>query len=416
MDQPRQFVTRVIAEMEMKILQVSPAYYPALSFGGPIMTTLALNRLLCKRHQVTTLTTPLGLNRAELDRVRFDVPVQSPCGSSLVYQPYSGYQHFTWSPASLAWLRRNAQKFDVVMLQGVWNFPLMAAAWVCQQYGIPYVVFPHGTLSEDAVKLRSGLKKRVMFTLFVKRMLERACCVVCTTAFEVAKVRSHLHLNIDTAVIPNIVDDTEFIPLPSRGLLRHNLGISDETTVLLHLGRVSPVKRLSTTVKVLAKLRAAGKSVALLVVGGDDSGHQSEIVQLAAELGVTIDVHFTGLVGRDASIQALVDADIFILPSLSENFGMAVAEAMLARLPVVISDHVGLAQDVEAAGAGVVVPLAAGDEAFAKAVSELIDDPSRRMALIEAGHAFVKATYCEAVVASQMESLLRDVKVRVLHE
>lgn len=394
----------------MKVLQVSPAYYPALSFGGPIMTTLALNRLLCKNHQVTTLTTPLGLGSDDAADIVFDTPLPSPCGSSLIYQPYSGYQHFTWSPPTLAWLRKNARQFDVVLLQGVWNFPLMAAAWVCQQQGIPYMVFPHGTLSEEAVMLRSGLKKRLMLAVFVRRMLERASRIVFTTPYEVRKVQNHLRLDITPAVIPNIVDATEFLSLPARGALRQHLGISDETIVLLHLGRVSPVKRLTTTVAALAQLRAAGRPVALVVVGGDESGYQAAVTNLATDIGVSAEIYFTGLLGRDASKQALVDADIFVLPSMSENFGMAVAEAMLAKLPVVISDNVGLAQDVEASGAGVVVPLAGGDEAFAAAIAKLIDDPSQRATMGEAGCALASAAYSEAAVTARMEALLNEVQ------
>lgn len=394
----------------MKILQVCPAYYPALSFGGPILSTLALNKLLSKRHEVTTLTTPLGLEPGDAQRIVFDRPTPSPCGGTLVYQPYSGYQHFTWSPASLAWLRRHARQFDVVLLQGVWNFPLMAAAWVCQRQGIPYALFPHGTLSEEAVTLRSGLKKRLMLALFVRSMLERASRIVFTTRYEVAKVQSHLHFKLSPAVVPNIVDDTEFDVLPPRGALRNQLQISDDAVVLLHLGRVTPVKRILTSVRVLSRLRQVGKPVVLLVVGGDESGHRAEIVELAESLGVCGQVHFTGLLGREASKQAFADADIFLLPSLSENFGMAVAEAMLARLPVVISDHVGLAQEVAGMSAGIVVPLAAGDEGFANAVSGLIDDPLQRMALAEAGRVFAQSAYSEAAVASKMERLLDDIR------
>jgi glycosyltransferase involved in cell wall biosynthesis len=397
----------------VKVLQVSPAYYPALSFGGPIMTTLALNRLLCKNHQVTTLTTPLGLDPAAAAGIRYATPLPSPCGSTLIYQPYSGYQHFTWSPATLAWLRTNAKHFDVVMLQGVWNFPLMAAAWVCQRRGIPYLVFPHGTLSEEAVHLRSGLKKRVMLSLFVRRMLERAARIVFNTPYEVRKVQSHLHLAVTPAIIPNIVDAAEFSSLPARGALRRRLGIADDTIVLLHLGRVAPVKRLTATIGALARLRAQRHKVVLVVVGGDEAAYQAQVSKLASELGIAGEVFFTGLLGREASVQAMVDADVFVLPSMSENFGMAVAEAMLAQLPVIVSDNVGLAEDVAASGAGLVVPLADGDNGLAEAIASLIADPARRARMGEAGRAFASAAYSEAGVSAHIEQLLVAVKREV---
>jgi glycosyltransferase involved in cell wall biosynthesis len=134
------------------------------------------------------------------------------------------------------------------------------------------------------------------------------------------------------------------------------------------------------------------------------------LAELAKSLYVGDQVYFTGMLGREASKQALADADIFLLPSLSENFGMAVVEAMLARLPVIISDHVGLAQEISEMSAGVVVPLAAGDEGFSNAISELIDDSPRRKALAESGRVFAKATYSETAVASKMELLLNDIR------
>jgi len=400
----------------MKILQVGPAYYPAISIGGPIFSVYALNRMLCKRHRVTVLTTTLGLSPKEKENIEFDKPISSPCGSTLIYQPYSGYDHFTWSPASLWWLWHNARSFDVVMIQGVWNFPLMAAAWVCQQQSIPYMVFPRGTLYKETVMLRSGFKKRMMLILFVRRMLERANRILFTTQDEAVKVQSYLRFNLRAAVIPNIVDNGDFFRLPFRGSLRHRLGIEANTTVLLHLGRVSPKKGLYTTVQMLAHLRAAGKPVVLVVVGGDDSGHLSEIAHLADALGLSSEVHFTGLLGREESMQALVDADIFILPSLSENFGMAVVEAMLARLPVVISDHVGIASEVAAAGAGIVVPLEAGPEAFAKAVSDLIDDSSLRSALGAVAETFARAFYSEDAVSLGLEHLFSEIISRDVNE
>ncbi len=71
----------------MRVLQVSPAYYPALAFGGPIMTTLALNRLLARHHQVTTLTTPLGLSHEDAAAIVFDTPLAS--STSPGHRPHS---------------------------------------------------------------------------------------------------------------------------------------------------------------------------------------------------------------------------------------------------------------------------------------------------------------------------------------
>ena len=400
----------------MNILQVSPAYYPALSIGGPILATVALAKvLISNNHQITTLTTPLGLSEQDAAVVIYNSPKVNANihDGYFVYQPYSGYAHFTWSPASMRWLREHAKEFDLVILQGIWNFPLLAAAWVCQSQSIPYVLYPHGTLYRETVNLRSGLKKRFMLTLFVRRMLKRAARVVFTTSDEAQNVQTFLGLQLKAAIVPNIVDSAEFESLPTRGVLRQSLGIPTDTKILLHLGRIATKKGLSTTLDVLARLRASGRKVSLLIVGGDEAGQRPKLERHAQRLGISSEVYFTGLLDRLQTLQALADADVFILPSLSENFGMAVVEAMLARLPVVISDHVGLAPDVAEAGSGVVVPLSGGAPAFADAVGKLLDFDKYRKNLGEAGRVFALANYSNSAVSGQIERLLNDVLLEV---
>lgn len=416
MDQSWQPVAQNVPEVILKILQVSPAYYPALSIGGPIFSTLALTQLITlNNHHVTTLTTPLGLSREDSERVIFNTPTQLSPGHEVVYQPYSGYAHFTWSPATLRWLSKHAKEFDLLILHGIWNFPLLAAAWICQRQGLPYLLYPHGTLYKETVTLRSGGKKRIMLKLFVRRMLSRAARVVFTTSDEAQKVQNFLKLNLNAVVLPNIVDHKEFDNLPTRGALRQELGIPSDHAVLLHLGRIATKKGLSTTVDVLARLLAAKHKVSLLIVGGDEAGQRAALELQAKSLGISANLHFAGLLDRQQTLQALADSDIFILPSLSENFGMAVVEAMLARVPVVISDYVGLAPDVAAADAGVVVPLSGGAAGFADAVGKLLDVHEYRQNLGAAGREFAIANYSNSAVSGQLELLLSDVLAEEPH-
>jgi len=405
-----------MSEVALKILQVSPAYYPAICIGGPIFSTLALSKsLVASGHALTTLTTPLGLNQQDTAEVELGRSVQITRGHAIVYQPYSGYAHFTWSPPTLRWLRQHAKEFDLLILHGVWNFPLLAAAWICQRQSIPYVLYPHGTLYRDTVTLRSGLKKRIMLALFVRRMLRRAARVVFTTSDEAQKVQAFLGLKLSASIVPNIVDHSEFESLPTRGSLRRELGIPADSSVLLHLGRIATKKGLNTTLDVLARLRVAGRKVSLLIVGGDEGGLQAQLELQAQRLGIEAHVYFTGLLGRQQTLQALVDSDVFILPSLSENFGMAVVEAMLASVPVVISDHVGLAPDVASAAAGVVVPLSGGAAAFTDAVGKLLDMDEYRRELGAAGRYFAIANYSNSAVSGRVESLLKDAVMEARH-
>jgi glycosyltransferase involved in cell wall biosynthesis len=112
------------------------------------------------------------------------------------------------------------------------------------------------------------------------------------------------------------------------------------------------------------------------------------------------------MLDRDAAKEALVDADIFVLSSLSENFGMAVAEAMLCGLPVVISENVGLAQDIARADAGVVVTLDPDSKALTLALASLLDNKPRRQTLAEHGRRFAIDNYDEPAVEERVNQLI----------
>jgi glycosyltransferase involved in cell wall biosynthesis len=104
--------------------------------------------------------------------------------------------------------------------------------------------------------------------------------------------------------------------------------------------------------------------------------------------------------------QALIDADIFVLPSLSENFGMAVVEAMLCSLPVVISDNVGIAPDVASGGAGKVITLTPENDSLINTLAQLLQSSAERKALGARGREFAISHYDESAVSSRVDELL----------
>jgi len=114
-------------------------------------------------------------------------------------------------------------------------------------------------------------------------------------------------------------------------------------------------------------------------------------VNLAARRGVAGDIVWTGFLEGREKLAALADADLFVLPSYSENFGLAVVEAMACGVPVVISDHVGIHREVAAAGAGYVVPCDA--TALADAIARLVKAPESRARLGARGRRVVQERF-----------------------
>lgn len=396
----------------MKILQVCPAFYPAISIGGPIFTVLSLQHVLAKKSKtVDVITTPLGLTPQEKASLTFDIlmPMPMPMLGQIIYQQYYGYPHFTFSPRTLFWLLKHIDNYQCAILHGVWNFPVLVAALVCRFRKVPYIIFPHGTLYQETVELRSSFIKKVFLMLFVKGILKNAKRVIFTTQDERIKVTKFLNINLASFIIPNIVRTAEFSLLPEKGSFRKKHNISSETLLLLHYGRISKKKGLEFTIQALAKLRLEFPNIALAIVGGDEEGYRTIVERCAESFDVLDKVIFTGLVQRDEGIQAMVDADVFVLPSLSENFGMAVVEAMQCNLPVVLSDNVGIAPDISKAVAGLMVSLSAENEPLIEAIAGLLRNPEERHNLGKKGKQFAMDHYDEKAVTSIVDELLASI-------
>jgi glycosyltransferase involved in cell wall biosynthesis len=138
----------------------------------------------------------------------------------------------------------------------------------------------------------------------------------------------------------------------------------------------------------------------LVVVGDGPHGLVDRLHADAASLGIAADVLWTGFLAGDDKDAALADADVFVLPSRSENFGLAVAEAMAAGLPVIVSDRVGIHDEIAAASAGLVVRCDAGD--LARAMARLLTDPGLRARLGAAARSLARRNYSSHAVTTRL--------------
>ena len=129
----------------------------------------------------------------------------------------------------------------------------------------------------------------------------------------------------------------------------------------------------------------------LVIAGPENDDYGQKVRSWVRERGLESAVHFVGSLQGDDVVQAYVDADVFALPSYTENFGMTVAEAMACALPVVISDQVNIHAEVSTAGAGLVTRCDADDTT--QALVTLLQDPERRRTMGKAGRRLVQAHY-----------------------
>lgn len=210
--------------------------------------------------------------------------------------------------------------FNLIHLHGIWPPLLAVAAWVAHRRGIPLVISPHGCLEPWALNYKR-LKKQIALKTYLGAVLRSTSLFVATAQQELESIR-RLNQRQPIAVIPNGVDVRE---APTRQ--------ATKIKTFLFLSRVHPVKGLLDLVEAWSLVRRPGWR--FVIAGGDEAGYRAKVEALIRARRLEADFEFVGFVDG-ARKQACFDAaDIFILPTYSENFGLAVAEALANELPVI---------------------------------------------------------------------------------
>lgn len=208
------------------------------------------------------------------------------------------------------------------------------------------------------------------------------------------------------AIIPNAIEAATFQEMPERGALRAKLAIPASATVSLYVGRLHKMKRIDLLVEGFARVARDTGNAHLVVVGPDEDGTGLSAQARVAELGLSAQVHFLGLLTGHDLLQAYRDADLLTLLSHRENFGMAAVEAMAAGLPVLLTQEVGLAEEIARARAGYAVQ--AQPDQVAEMWVRMLNAPELRHEMGLSGKAIVRQKFELSMVASQMLKLFTD--------
>jgi glycosyltransferase involved in cell wall biosynthesis len=331
----------------MRILYVSSVYKPAYVYGGPARSVPLLCEALAKAGAgVEVLTTDANRRR------RLDVPLATPIdvdGVLVTYFPVVNERYF-YTPALLDALRRRIHQFDVVELDTLFSALHEPAAAICRKAGVPYVAPPRGQLMPAALREKRW-KKRIYLKLAGLRTLNAAAGIHCADPME-AEALPRAGVTAPAFVVPNGLDLPAESPAPSGRSIREQLAIPDSVPLMLSAGRFHRVKRLDVAVAALASVPRAH----LLLVGPDEENLAPALRAQAASLGCADRLHILPLQSAGALRRIQAATDLFLMPSGSESFGMAAAEAMAAGLPVLVSDHEPAGRWAQAAEAGWVAP------------------------------------------------------------
>ena len=260
-------------------------------------------------------------------------------------------------PRLVPWLKENASRFDAVIVNGLWQYQSFGAWKALRGSGVPYYVFPHGMLDpwfKRTYPLKH-LKKSLYWPWAEYRVLRDARRVLFTTEEERLLARESFRLyraNEEVVAFGTRPPPDDSHTLRDAFLAKYP-ELADKRAILF-LGRIHEKKGCDLLLKAFARVRDVDANAHLVMAGPDDGEYAAQMRALAKELGIEDRTTWTGMLTGDLKWGAFRTSDVFALPSHQENFGIAVAEALGSRLPVLISDKVNIWREVKADAAGIV--------------------------------------------------------------
>ncbi len=315
--------------------------------GGPpeMLRQLATNYLaLGDTLEVATLDRP---DAPYLKDCRFTVHAMGP-----------GRLSYGFSRTLLRWLRANAGRFDLIVINNVWLFPAVAAWLAAKHARVPYAVFTHGAL-DVFFKKRYPLKhlKKMLYWPLQYRILSGASAVLFTSELERDLALASFRPNQWTSVVvPYGTNRPEGNPEEQREAFFRAVPQLRGRRFLLFLSRIHQKKGCDLLLQAFAEVAASHPEVDLVMAGPDQVGLQAGLQAQAARLGIAPRVFWPGMLQGTAKYGAFRAAEAFCLPSHQENFGIVVAEALACGTPVLISNQVNIWREILQDGVGLVEP------------------------------------------------------------
>lgn len=377
----------------LRILQVVTLLSPDAAYGGPERVAFnqcaALNRL---GHDTTVAAGVRGYDEhhplpAERDGVRI---VGFRAVTAVPGISFAGLS----APGMLPWLARLRRDFDLVHIHLARDLVTLPIGLAAVATGLPVVVQTHGMIDPT-----DKLAAKPLDLAMTRPLLRRADRVLYLNDAERADLETVAGPDLPYALVTNGVT-----PQPE---LEHRS--APDVPEVVMLARMHARKRPATFVEAAIRLLRAGVKARFTLIGPDE-GEMADVERLIDSSGYRDDITWLGPIEQTATTARLAEAQIFVLPSIDEPFGMSVLEAMSVGLPVVAVDDIGLAATITDYHCGLLVDRSV--EALAGAIGTLIDDPELRDRMGAAGRRAVAETTDIDAVAVRLVEVYRSAMAR----
>jgi glycosyltransferase involved in cell wall biosynthesis len=374
----------------MRILQIVPSI--ALIYGGPSQMVRGFAQALATAGaEVTILTTNANGDAGQ-------APLDVPLGVSIQTENYTVYyfacapwRRYKFSAGLLKWLYHHGHDYDLAHIHALFSPLSTAAATVARWQGLPYVLRPLGTLDPADLQKKKQLKQIYGHCLEAPN-IAGAAALHFTSPIE-AEVSHRFGATTTDWVIPLGVQPPSPVSAPEGEEILAQLGIPPDRPILLYLSRFDPKKGLDLLLPALERLTTQGLDFHLVLAGGNpqDPAYVQAMGGRIKAGALGDRATLPGFVTGSTKAALLQAADLFVLPSYYENFGIAVAEAMAAGVPVVVSKGVYIWPDIAASDSGWVCDL--NVESVARQIAEALNHPDQRRQRGQQAQAYVQEYY-----------------------
>tara|TARA_Y100000996_G_scaffold385814_1_gene343428 strand:+ start:2228 stop:3391 length:1164 start_codon:yes stop_codon:yes gene_type:complete len=355
----------------MKIVQVIPQYIPAYRFGGPLRVAHSIGKALVEKgHKVSVITTNMAGEGSSLN-----VPINKQVdidGVKVFYFEVKFLRRWAFCPSMKKRLNTELKDADFIFSHFHYQYPSALAGRYARKKNIPLIVFSHGSLNRYGIRRRKNLLKQVYIRIFESKnfLFSKFIAFNCEEEKNISLYREK------GVVIYNGISLDQFKDLPNQGTYRSKIQNGKEKLIFLFLGRLNfTQKGLNKLLPAFKNLTKMKNSVHLILVGPDEFQGASLIESEINNLGLNQFITMTGELNDREKLGALVDADVFILPSPSEGMSIALLEALFMNIPIITTIGVGLNHVIAERNAGYIVKSKAKD--IETALIHLCDDKVR---------------------------------------
>jgi glycosyltransferase involved in cell wall biosynthesis len=352
----------------LKVVHLTASIGPLSGGLGPIAVGLTKGqRLLGAKPQIWTIDVPS--KKAEL--LQANGLDSSELNTFSAWKPYQ----IGFAPAmEREAISAKGEAVDVIHQHSIWLLLSRVTRNWQAAFSRPTVINPQGTLEEYTLKI-SSLKKRLALVAYERENLNRAACLQATSSYEADSFR-RFGLKNPIAIIPNGVSKNWLESEGNAARFRAKFVIPSSRRLLLFLSRLHPKKGLPLLFEALEQTPNL-ESWFLIVAGYEDfPNYQKELVRVSRNLGIANNILFIdGLFGQDKR-DAFEAADLFILPTHSDNFAIVVTEALAAGVPV-LTTHGAPWEQLQTRGCGWWVKV--NTEAISDALLDAINRPQQEL-------------------------------------